>query len=760
MYVEMDDFRNIIIKISSNDFPKLKAIMEQLNITFDYVNESINMSSNNVEKIQETIFYRDNDYCDEKNASDELDLMSENEFNVMSYSNDEGLNLTSDNNRENQIEENINTQDAKNVDDKIYHIDSHEKKEVLNIGGKKFGFNKKILDYLGIDHTLLNKTVRDNKVVYFLDRDPSLFIKVINIIQKYQFNLEKIPENIGEYPDDLVNELCYYELLDNKYYPNPKLVLREEPILLEKNDYIVKLIINGKLFETLKSTLSKSVYFKDKLETYGTKKLHFDMDPKIFRNIINFLRIGKSFIGDITFTKILDKFGIKYIITDNNNFATFYVSHQMEPIYKQISEYVKYLDPKLYHLHSINDTYQFFDGKYYYPENMFVSPNVEYFNVIESSNILSFDTELSYKLSGQTKLGDCIEDLILCIDIPVLDNSEPYRYAESFEYKIVDYVRIFIDDKMLMQTNGNMLYLYPIIYTDRHGDYHNIIKNGTNKLKLLYNNNLIDIHRIILPLFFFNRKNHLPIKKLTENKKNVIVIVKLSPLQRIFNDEIKEIPLLNAFLIVNCVNLASYMTVSTSKLYHNKVIPGFDFIRNIPNMITNFNSNQIQYINIPINTELRTSVLYVYNLTHFVDLEIQKSTNPFYDTVTLPLEKYGLIKDFFFIIIKKEFSYQEFIDNLIELEILQYKNGKIEEKTGNYFLYSKLDSPLLNSYIPIKRLGHDLPKGIYYYSFSIDPKSNKILGGLMGHDYLIRIKINKMDGFVKFFINEYHIEIF
>jgi hypothetical protein len=263
-------------------------------------------------------------------------------------------------------------------------------------------------------------------------------------------------------------------------------------------------------------------------------------------------------------------------------------------------------------------------------------------------------------------------------------------------------------------------------------------KINDKKIKLLYNEALIDIHRIIIPLFFFrDRQNHLPIKKMINNDISAIMHVKMSPLAKLFKNKIKEIPLLNVCLISNFVILAPGMTIAN----------------------LNENSQQKLFSIIPLNTELITQpLMYIYDKFYSLTAPIQTTSEPFYDIAMLSLDNFGLIKDFFLTIVEKEDvianRINKFSDQLIELEILQIKNNP-QTKKNTLTLHSKLDSYMLNYYIPIKRLGHKLPNGIYYYSFSSDPKCSKILGGLVGTDYMIRVKIKKMNGVVNFYVNEY-----
>ena len=168
-------------------------------------------------------------------------------------------------------------------------------------------------------------------------------------------------------------------------------------------------------------------------------------------------------------------------------------------------------------------------------------------------------------------------------------------------------------------------------------------------------------------------------------------------------------------------------------------------------------NNKILY-NAPINTDIKkVPIMYIYDKLHTNTVPIQTTTNSIYDIAIIQLEQFGFIKDFFFTIIDKDNYINNriniFSTNFIELEIVQIVDQK------NFILHTKLDAILLNSYIPIKKLGHKLPNGIYYYSFSSDPKENQLLGGLDGTNYVIRIKVKKMSGVVKFYSNEYIKEI-
>jgi hypothetical protein len=637
------------------------------------------------------------------------------------------------------------------IDDRV--SSKTENKITLNVGGKKFSLKKNLLECLGINYVKLHKILKeDERTIYFLDRDPYYFSKIIGLIKLYGLDQDKIIEHLEDYSEQLISELCYYGLIDKKFNPRPKLKLKRSVTFSSRHGDIIKLIVDDQQFEISSSILSKSNYFDIKLKNGRSTKFYLsNIDPKLFRYVLNFLRVGELYVVNSEIINLLNNYGVEFEKIENKKvketIVSHYIPHSIESVHNQILGCLNTIDPRLNVIPKTNIMLQFNDNKYYYPDNMFVSPNVENFNLITTTSQLSFDTDIIFNLTDVTKnYGECIEDLLLCIDIPVLKPTEPYEYAEMLEYLMVEHVQIIMNNdtnsKVLLETSGDLLYLYPIIYTNNSSEYHSMTKISDKKIKLLYDNDLIDIHRITIPLFLFkDKQNILPIRKLIANNISVKLVVKIAPLKKIFKSKIKNIPLLNVCLISNFVNLA----------------PGMNTIKRSEN-------NQSIISIAQINTELLYSpILYIYNKIHFLSVAIENTSNAVYDTVILSLDNFNLIKDFFFTIHDKDDyiagKMNKFSDNLIELEILQVKENP-QTKQKMIFQHTKLDSSMLNYYIPIKRLGHTLPTGIYYHSFSSDPRSSQILGGLMGTGYLLRLKIKKMDGFVKFYVGEYLKEIF
>ncbi|XWV26012.1 putative BTB/POZ domain-containing protein [Tupanvirus soda lake] len=629
-----------------------------------------------------------------------------------------------------------------------------ENKITLNVGGKKFNLKKNMLEYLNINYGKLNKILKeDGRVIYFLDRDPYYFSKVISLIKLYGLDQEKIVEKLEDFSEQLVNELCFYGIIDKKYSPRPKLRLKRAVTFPSRHDDIVKIVVDDQLFETSAGILSRSSYFDVKLKMSRSKQFYLsDVDAKIFRYVLNFLRTGELYTSNSEIIELLNNYGIEFEKLEskkiNDDVVCHYIPHSQEAVNNQVLGSINFIDPRVNTISDSNGVmpYQFIDNKYYYPENMLVSPNAENFNVISTNSKLTFDSEIVFDLTDATHdIGACIEDMLLCIDIPVLKPTEPYEYVDFVEYQLVESVSILSNNnnnkKIMLQTNSDLIYLYPHIYTDNANDYHEMIKISDKKIKLFYDNTLIDIHRITLPLFLFkDKRNILPIKKMINKKISAFMVVKMAPLKKLFKNKIKDIPLLNICILSNTVSLAPGMTVQNSS----------------------DSNQQNQFSIVPLNTELTNyPMLYIYDKIHPITIPIQTSPNAIYDVAVIPLDRFGFIKDFFFTIVEKEDfisnRINKFADELIELEILQLKEIP-QNQQKMLVTHTKVDTSMLNYYIPIKKLGHKLPNGVYYYSFSSEPKSSQLLGGLLGTGYLVRIKVKKMNGFIKFYVNEYHKE--
>lgn len=616
-----------------------------------------------------------------------------------------------------------------------------EKKIILNVGGKKFNVKKTLIDKLKIDYCKLHKTIKDDGTsIYFLDRDPSYFSKIISLIRLYGFDEDKIISHLQDYSESFINELCFYSLLDKKFSPRPKLRLKRAVTFPARYDDIITIIIDDQTFETLSANLSRSNYFNNKLKICKSKRFYLnDIDPKIFRYVLNFLRIGESYVTSPEIVEMLRTYNVEYEKLEKkkiiDNIVQHYTPHGVEAIQMQIIDCINNLDSRSTQNPNMSTFCKFVDNKYYVPQTMMISPNVENINVLTTTSKLEFDSDILFHLNDKNMmLGDCIDDLLLCIDIPIIKATEPSQYVDFLEYKLIETITVVAHNikdnskKVILQTNGDILYMTPFLESKYYSHYHEMMSAVGKESKILFEDNLIDIKRIILPLFLLKgQQNHLPIRKLSDSDISVYLIVKISPLTKIFKNKTKDIPLLNICLIANFIRLAPFINVI---------------------------KNDMTITQVPINIELNNyPILYVYEKNHQLVIPIQTSNNQIYDTTIIPLDKYGFIKSFFFTIVTQENvianNLDKFENDLIEIEIIKLNNNK------SIFLHSKMDSFLLNSYIPLKKLGYTLPSGMYYYSFSSNPKSNQILGGFDGNSSFIKIKTKKLTGVIKFYIVEY-----
>ena len=598
---------------------------------------------------------------------------------------------------------------------------SIEDKITLNVGGKKFHFNEKLLKRLNIRYDTLHKTT-SLFPVYFLDKDPYYFSQIIEIIRKHGTNSEDIIRHIDDCSEQLISELCFYTLLNKKYLPKPKLKLKRSVGFIDgllNGSNIIKVLVKKQLFHTSVTTLSRSNYFNNKLKLIPDEEKaqnapfsnpdatisvnDIDIDPKLFRYILNFLRQKEMYVNNPIIENYLSKFGIEYDVIENKKIHQNIVSH-----------YEPYNTITLAHqLNEIPDTFR----------QQMDSFEVENINIINTQSKIEFGSDILFDLGGNN-FGDLITDLLLCIDVPVLKPTDNIEYIDLFEYQLVEDLNLIITDhstskhKVLLSSANHYQYIYPIIYTKNSPDYHQMTKLDGQKMKILYQDNLIDINRITIPLFLFrSKKNSLPIKQICATNKSAHLIVKTTSIGRILKNNsdkpITDMPLLNICLVANYTNIS-----------------GEGKVQNTP---PNINS-------------------YIYDRLHTTIIPIQVSTNPIYDTTIIPLTKVGFVKDFFFTIVSKE-DYlsnriDKFRDELIELEILYVYNNDL-------VLHSRLGANLMNTYIPLKKLGHKLPSGIYYHSFSSNPLDDQITGGLWGKNYILRIKTKKLDGIIKFYSTEY-----
>ncbi len=260
----------------------------------------------------------------------------------------------------------INLEDDKNYLIKNeHHTNNTNKKITINIGGKKFCLKKSFLEYLNIDYNKLNKIIKNDNIIYFMDKDPHYFSKIIEIIKTFGNNENEIIKNLENFSEQLVSELCFYGILDKKFNPTPKLKLKKFVYFNNNdNDSIIKIVIGEQIFETLNSTLSKSLLFDTKLKHSKNKEFKIiDIDPKIFRYVLNFLRSGFIYINNLEILEILDAYGIEYEKIETKkifeNIVSCYTVNNLYAIKNQINSNKILLDSLKFSNNNNNDFINF-----------------------------------------------------------------------------------------------------------------------------------------------------------------------------------------------------------------------------------------------------------------------------------------------------------------------------------------------------------------------------------------------------------------
>lgn len=595
----------------------------------------------------------------------------------------------------------------------------------INVGGKKFLISEKILNNINIKCENLFHTIKNGETIYFIDRDPFYFLKILDLLKSTAFNKEKIMDDLDQYSEQLIYELYIYGLIDKKYCGDPKIILRRNVVFTDKNidvNKIVKIMTDKEKFGTFYKTITRSKKICNDLKDNDFVVLK-NVEASTFRYILNLLRYGELYFSSPQLLEYLSVYEIEYekfSNLHNEKFVTNYETFTLDFIENQQTLNMKTLNPKLFIHNASKNINLFSSDNYCYPaENLWITDNIEHYNIVYSKNQLSFNSQIAFNLTANI-YGECINNIILCLDLPILSPLDNCEYVNNITTKILKNIYVVKkyknESKVILESSGKYLNIYPKIYKNN-----NEIKYEHKKMKMIYDNNLIDIFRIVIPLNLFDSKNNLPIKKIAGNNMSIDLLISIAPLDAIFKDKIKEILMLNAFLIVTYVNYAN-------------------------NILTISNNN---LITMPINMALRkTDILYLYNKSFNIILTIpDKTFNDIYTELTFKFKKFKMIKDFYFYLTETENSL-EFIDNLIELEIVYIKNDK-------YSIFSKLDSLMLNYYIPSNKLGYPLSTGLYYYSFSSNPQKNQMLGMLNGTNYELKFRIKNMQGMLHLFINEY-----
>ena len=205
-----------------------------------------------------------------------------------------------------------------------------------------------------------------------------------------------IAEQINNYSEHFLSELCFYGLIDAKFNPKPKLVnSAPKKNISPRHDNIIKIIADDQLFEISESFLSRSTYFNNKLKISRDKRFYLSNTYSyIFRYVLNFLRTDELYIDNNDILEMLNFYGIQYDKIqdgDNNSNHTLIPCLNTSTIHAinyQMSEYINLLGTNV------------IDNKYYCPNASLTSFGVENMNIITTESKLLFDSEIIFNLSN------------------------------------------------------------------------------------------------------------------------------------------------------------------------------------------------------------------------------------------------------------------------------------------------------------------------------------------------------------------------
>lgn len=429
-----------------------------------------------------------NGFCINENRSNN-NITSKNHTSILGNNMDCEVDLSSDNN------ENLNS----------------TSRIVVNVGGKKMDVKKSLLDKLNVNNDFL--TIQDKvNDIYFLDRDPLYFQEIAQMI--------KSPNNkitVNNLSNQIVGELCNYNILQSSERPLSKIKLVNTVTFKNIHTNYVKILVEDQIFETYRNTLLRSEYLKN----VEDKCTITNIDPKIFRYVLNILRNGELYIYNSEITEALDRFGIEFTCSDqtyNSNFIS---------CYQHVSSFLT-------------------------------------MNMIPTKSLLKFDSTLHFVIP-KIKNATQITSLAVYFDLPKLDRLKGHKWCSNVGYNLVDSVNIEQNNIVMYKATGKQLYLEQQIFSDNSDSYRNLV-NSTENRQLLFRDNKINVTRLVIPLFL--NKNYIAFIK---NKIIPIqVFIKIPKLSLLIDTT--DIKLLNAGLICNYTSeiinsdIRYFITCSTHKI--------------------------------------------------------------------------------------------------------------------------------------------------------------------------------------------------
>ena len=592
----------------------------------------------------------------------------------------------------------------------------------LNVGGKYFSVSLETLQLLRIDIdklTLCSEPTEDE--VLFLDRDPFYFEKAVDIAKKYGNSEKRLLSAIKNESEQFRYELCLYGLLKMNHQPQPKIYLRYMKYReREKSNFAINQIITIKVqdmtFQTTALVLSRSSIIEKQSLEKDSMIIVNDTAAKIFRYVVNFLRLGNLFVINSEVIRCLDRYNIPYTTLDHvrkTSEENVIINHKdIKQTGSIITPHLPNLEEELTletQLDAAKATFNLMCTMMR-PKDYFTFVDIMTQTVLLTESQLKFDSDIVFDLMQRGK-SEIVTGFVLCVDMPVLKTG----YQDLMEYKILESVSLVLQDtkrpdrvSVIASTHGKAIYFDPVIY-NQNSELIHAATQGRN-VKMIYGNDLIDVYRISYILNIVDDRRPLPIESLRAMNKKVNLVIHLASTDKFLETSNMHIDLLNICLRTTAVKL--------------------------------------------LESSVDKPMIYQFQRRTCITAPIVPTANPHYETVLIPLDQYRLISDFYILTPKNQNQNQWHLlsDDLIETHVLT------KTKASNMSLFISLDAHTMNVITPLRRYGTSPSLGVYYHNFeSSDGDISTGFHCLTG-SYL-KIRVKKGCPMIILSINAIHYEI-
>ena len=564
----------------------------------------------------------------------------------------------------------------------------------LDVGGQKFKLPKSELQKIPYFDRLLSSGQPRKK--YFIDRDPQIFSMILDQKGVVDVNVKN-----KKYLADFIN----YGLVEVQPNWNPKIKLMGQGSLDQDNS-VVTIEMGGKKFRTYRSTLRRAEFFKKFLEDASCQKMTLSYDPAAFSQVLNLLRNGQLYYFPQKYFRDLDHYGIMYCLPQEQNKRGYLddtYGHESvdreagtaqitstKMIYQNsnIMEFLKnrvvtpqYRPGSKEELHTIGNSEQYFS----------ISASQTMGHVVTGSQIVSYVEEEVDVNFGKTivfdlpsKYGELIEDVLVVLELGGLVQGN--YWVNKLSNILLKKCWLAIDGEPVVTVYGEYLDLYEKTFLGTGKGYErmNFVYESVEEAQ---RRSVQDL-RLLIPLYMiWDRKNCVPVVK---EQFKMQIFVELQEKHRCSQNMERGGEMKNCHLLVN------YARPQSVEAKFIAASQGLYMYNNVERIYQNISTSEVS--------------------PHF------------YQTV-IPLVNFRFSKDLMIVIHHEDDladgRYFEYYPGLLDAELL------ITLPEGKILTHWKYDNLMLGTYLPNKYLGQ-VPKsdGIYYCSFSPDPRSNKMLGGL------------------------------